>query len=78
MRASEASTSDENSKRSSSIWHEFAIIVHENGFSDLYRGLNLRVVYCVFSTLVIIIKNVFLVQNRNKERKEEHLLKTVL
>ena len=49
-RAAEASTSNENSKKS--IWQEFAFMMQEKGISELYRGLYLRAVHCVLSDLV--------------------------
>ena len=64
-RAAEASTSNENSKKS--IWQEFAFMMQEKGISELYRGLYLRAVHCVFSDL-IYYGTFSMLQNRKEGR----------
>ena len=64
-RAAEASTSNENSKKS--IWQEFAFMMQEKGISELYRGLYLRAVHCVFSDL-IYYGTFSILQNRKEGR----------
>lgn len=65
-RAAESSTSNENSKKKS-IWQEFAFMMREKGISELYRGLYLRAVHCVFSDL-IYYGTFSMLQNRKEGR----------
>ena len=58
-------TSTENSKKS--IWQEFAFMMQEKGISELYRGLYLRAVNCVFSDL-IYYGTFSMLQNRKEGR----------
>ena len=39
-------------RNSSNIWQDFALIVHNNGVAELYRGLYSRALHCLFSDLV--------------------------
>ena len=64
-RAAESCTSNENSRRS--IWQEFAFMMREKGISELYRGLYLRAVHCVFSDL-IYYGTFSMLQNRKEGR----------
>ena len=64
-RAAESCTSNENSRKS--IWQEFAFMMREKGISELYRGLYLRAVHCVFSDL-IYYGTFSMLQNRKEGR----------